>query len=606
MDDAARRWDVEPSAPGTTERVAVLRIVLAVLALAVFAKAAILGWRDPLLFAALDNDSAMRLVGVRDLLGGQGWFDLVQRRLGPPGGIEMHWSRLVDAPLAALISAFDLVLDRSGAERATLIFWPLLMLGLAVILVSRISASLGPAGSGLLGGAVALLALGSSGRFAPGAIDHHGVQVVLLLAVVLGLLRRNAHAAAPIAAGAATAASLAVGVETLPILGALGATAALLWVVDPRAERRSAAGYGLSLAGASLGFFALTAPSSAWRGGACDAMSLDLLALVVPAGLGLAWVATVSTRAGLAARVLALGGVGAGTLALCLAAAPACLSNPIDAIGPYLEARWLDLVAEAQGFGAVISGAAAAVNLGYYALGAFALVASLVLAARERSGTWALLSVAVAAALAIAVYQVRGVTMLLPLCIPPAVALAMRSFHEARRENRPLLGLLPPLLALMPVPAVWSAALDLAAPSQSGAASAAAIGTAADPATCWTGAGAERLAALPPGTVSAGSNLGSAILLFTPHRVLSAPYHRNVAGMTDQLRIALAGAGEARALLREAGADYLVLCRPDGELRLLARAGYAGFLGQVEQGDVPTYLAPLSPPDDPLQIYRVD
>ena len=57
MEDAARRWDVEPCAPGTTERVAVLRIVLAVLALAVFAKAAILGWRDPLLFAALDNDT---------------------------------------------------------------------------------------------------------------------------------------------------------------------------------------------------------------------------------------------------------------------------------------------------------------------------------------------------------------------------------------------------------------------------------------------------------------------------------------------------------------------------------------------------------------------
>ena len=48
-----------------------------------------------------DNDSLLRLVEIRDLLGGQGWFDLHQYRMGPPGGFVMHWSRLVDAPIAA-------------------------------------------------------------------------------------------------------------------------------------------------------------------------------------------------------------------------------------------------------------------------------------------------------------------------------------------------------------------------------------------------------------------------------------------------------------------------------------------------------------------------
>ena len=32
-----------------------------------------------------DSDDAMRLVQVRDLLAGQGWFDMVQHRLMPPG-----------------------------------------------------------------------------------------------------------------------------------------------------------------------------------------------------------------------------------------------------------------------------------------------------------------------------------------------------------------------------------------------------------------------------------------------------------------------------------------------------------------------------------------
>ncbi|HKC33385.1 MAG TPA: GtrA family protein, partial [Xanthobacteraceae bacterium] len=43
-----------------------------------------------------DTDDAMRLVQLRDFLGGQGWFDLHQPRLGPPVGYDSHWSRLID------------------------------------------------------------------------------------------------------------------------------------------------------------------------------------------------------------------------------------------------------------------------------------------------------------------------------------------------------------------------------------------------------------------------------------------------------------------------------------------------------------------------------
>ncbi len=53
-----------------------------------------------------DTDDAMRLVEVRDLLAGQGWYDNVQYRFLPPGGVPSHWSRLVDAPIAGLILAF--------------------------------------------------------------------------------------------------------------------------------------------------------------------------------------------------------------------------------------------------------------------------------------------------------------------------------------------------------------------------------------------------------------------------------------------------------------------------------------------------------------------
>jgi hypothetical protein len=46
------------------------------------------------------TDDAMHRVEVRDFLAGQNWFDLTQYRLNPPAGVVMHWSRLVDLPLA--------------------------------------------------------------------------------------------------------------------------------------------------------------------------------------------------------------------------------------------------------------------------------------------------------------------------------------------------------------------------------------------------------------------------------------------------------------------------------------------------------------------------
>ncbi|MFZ1681604.1 MAG: GtrA family protein, partial [Rhizobiaceae bacterium] len=75
-----------------------------------------------------DNDSMLRLVEVRDLLGGQGWYDLVQHRMGPAGGFEMHWSRLVDAPVAALILiGRALGLPPELAETAAAVLFPLLL-----------------------------------------------------------------------------------------------------------------------------------------------------------------------------------------------------------------------------------------------------------------------------------------------------------------------------------------------------------------------------------------------------------------------------------------------------------------------------------------------
>src|SRR5262245_6324362 len=65
--------------PASWRTDAALAVVVALLALCLHAVSGF-----PTLAASHgDNDSLLRLVQIRDLLGGQGWFDLHQYRMGP-------------------------------------------------------------------------------------------------------------------------------------------------------------------------------------------------------------------------------------------------------------------------------------------------------------------------------------------------------------------------------------------------------------------------------------------------------------------------------------------------------------------------------------------
>src|ERR1700679_1153074 len=86
-----------------------------------------------------DGDDYMRLQQVRDLLGGQSWFDLHQYRYVPPVGAPMHWSRLVDIPIATLILLFRPFTGQLVAERLAEVIVPLLTLGCVMALVATIT-----------------------------------------------------------------------------------------------------------------------------------------------------------------------------------------------------------------------------------------------------------------------------------------------------------------------------------------------------------------------------------------------------------------------------------------------------------------------------------
>ena len=144
------------------------------------------------MFVRQDPDSIMRLVQVRDLLAGQGWFDLVQHRLDPPAGALMHWSRLIDAPIAGLVLLGNLF---GAGEAFALTAWPLLLLlGLMAGALSVATALAGRAAA-VPALVLSLLFFDPLLSYLPNDIDHHNAQLALLVAA-LGLALRIADAAA--------------------------------------------------------------------------------------------------------------------------------------------------------------------------------------------------------------------------------------------------------------------------------------------------------------------------------------------------------------------------------------------------------------------------
>ena len=180
-----------------------------------------------------DTDDAQRLMQVRDWLGGQAWGDVDQHRMNPPTGANMHWSRLVDLPIASIIALTEPVFGRAVAERIAGTAVPLLALlvtmGAAALAAFRLS--------GRQAAILAAVFIAASGQilslFKPLRIDHHNWQIAFMLCAVAALADPRRRFSSGILAGLATVAALAIGLEMLPHLVIAGAQHEMFMDTNP-------------------------------------------------------------------------------------------------------------------------------------------------------------------------------------------------------------------------------------------------------------------------------------------------------------------------------------------------------------------------------------
>ncbi|KRQ01935.1 hypothetical protein [Bradyrhizobium manausense] len=544
-------------------------------------------------FDTLSTDDALRLVEVRDLLAGQGWFDLTQYRLDPPG-IAMHWSRIVDAPLAVLILVLRPLLGQHLAEVLTLVLWPSLLMGAALWLAARIaSQACAPEDrkrAQLAAIVVTALSIPALIHFRAGAIDHHNLQIVLLLGFVLCICALEHRADRAALAGLCGALSLAVGLEMLPAIAMASAVVVGLLVWKGTDVLRPACAFGAGLAGSSLLLALLLLPINSLTRPVCDAFGGPVLLLCAGGGVALLAVAGVARmRDGVWTRFAASGIAGALLLGAFYRSYPSCVASPYAQVDPLLVSFWLGRVVETMSVSELAQMQPQKL-LGYYAFPLLTLglcTAAVIGCTPQMRFRWIVSTITLAALCGESLWELRGAAaaniVAAPLCVAGIVRLRTEIVAGSRLVRVALL--LSPAtlggigLAVWPAFAAGTGGPKIAMP---------------DPAaSCQTISSAAALADLPPGRMMAPIDSGPAILAATEHAVFAGPYHRNNDGNLAMVHAMTAAPEAAHDMLRARQVDYILTCNGSFDQEDLVRIAPEGLAAHLGRGEAPDYLEPV-------------
>ena len=543
-----------------------------------------------------DPDDAMRLAQVRDLIAGQSWWDVSQHRLNG-GDFQMHWSRLVDLPLAAVLIVCDPLFGPATATRIAVTTVPLLTLlavmSLGAVLTRRVAEIEAAKQSVLL----AALSVPLIYQLQPVRIDHHGWQIAAVMGAVVALFGKP-DARSGAVAGACLAALVTISLEGLPITAVVTGVALLAWALDP-SRRAQALGLTIALP-VDVALLHVATRGPAMFAPACDAIAPVWIAGLALACGGAAATILVAPRA-LAVRIGALGLAGAAALATVRLGAPVCAKGPFATLDPLVYRFWYVNVSEGMPVWDQVP-AWAAMTVGLPISGLIGATLAWRGSEGEARARWAMLIGIAGAAFALSVVVMRTGATANALALPGAAWLLHRLLTRARavpNAGKRTLATAAAFLAATPG-LVAGAAFGMrgeTAPAPST--------QAAGPVPCDPPRDIPRLAALPSAALFAPIDITPAILATTPHRAIAGGYHRNGAAMRRVLAAFLAPPGAAQRLIAASGADYVVGCPGANETQLLARVAPHGLWARLERGERVAWLTPVALPGTHLLVWRV-
>ncbi|MBX9455687.1 MAG: hypothetical protein KL863_06470 [Rhizobium sp.] len=547
---------------------------------------------------AQDVDDVLRELQIRRLVDGASWFDLSLPAVQMPETYILPWSRLVDLPYALIAWGLEPVMGREPALAFAFRAWPPVLGAVYLLTLLGCLRRLVPRASELPVAILVMLpvfAIYSIWEFSPGRIDHHNVQIVLLALIACGVLRWDRRGG--IMVGAASSLSLAVGLETLPVLVAVLGGLTLAWLLDERGSRAMLRSTGAACAGmAFLLAAALIAPSR-YLVAVNDSFSAPYAAAVIGFGLiALAWTGEPSGTSSRARRSASFIGANLLLIAVIAWTWPGLLDGPMPMLKGLAKTYWFDRINFEQGVFSLFSTRDMRALLQYFAVFAVlaAAVPSVGRAMRRGEPALPILFVATLTAVAMACMSLRFLRIALSLVVVllPIAVLYFRAEKQRAAGRGLVLGSLAVLAMLaagrmyvFPPEPVRYDAFDHVVRGDCGKVSSTALhGVTAGRIMTTPRLGIE-LAATHPAGIS----------------VSAIPFHRASGAMSDTIAV-LMGRTAAENAERLAGFDYLAICRiPAG----LPNEDQLPLLRDLQAGIVVPGLESLGAGGS-IMIFRID
>ena len=546
-----------------------------------------------------DPDDQLRMVQLRDWLGGQSWFDTTQYRIGEPDSQPMHWPRWIEVPLALVFLLLKPLIGAASAETAAMVIVPMITLGIAMWLVAKITEQVFDRTIAILAAALTATAVPIVAQIRPMRVDHHGWQIVLALTALWTMYWPDKRKGG-IALGIALAFWLSISLEGLPLSAAFIVLLVWRWVFLTDEGVRLFWTLLSFLTTSYIQYFASQGNLDVAINN-CDALSPAHL-LGGTAGAAVMLPAIRWLPANIALRFGSLAVAGMGTFAVLYNLAPQCMGGAFNTMDPIVREYWLVNVLE----GLPIwyqNGKTMVVLLGgsiIIGLGSLIFIVRVQPSQIDRNQLF-ILGYAFLWALVLSLFVQRSTAVAAAFALPFLAWAVYQTFVRARTIHHAPLRILATasvVLLIMPGPLAVAMFNGIIGEDPEAAKNLQNV-------ECQSDDSLARLNALPRSNILAPFDFGPRILLLTPHSVLATSHHRNDQAMADQIRIFTSPPDVAHRLLEAHNIRYIVACEAEVELAIYMKKHPEGLWSQVVADRKPDWLQPVHIRDNSLIIWRV-
>ncbi len=557
-------------------------------------------WPSIVAFGLPDTDDNMRMSQVRALLNGQGWYDLRQYKLNPPAGFNIHWTRLVDLPIAGLELLVRPFFGMVIAEKTAAALAPLIPLGVAMAAMAVTVRRLVAPGAFAVALGLMLCCQTAMLMFLPLRVDHHGWQLAFLVITIAGLADAKVWRGG-LTMGLSSAASLTIGLELMPFLVISGVAVVLHWIWE-RDEALRLRAYGAALGlGCVTGYLAFASNDNAVA--RCDVLSPVWMTTMLAAGV-LAVALSFATISKPAVR-FALAGIGGAIIAGGFAAVwPQCLGRP-EQISDELFRVWFSNVREAK----PLYTQPWTTGIPVMSLPVVGIIGSIWAAWRawgtRAFGAWAPVAFVSVVSALLVLWQTRQGPAAQLMGVPGATALAWILLPRLTKHPSFMVRAFGVIGALLVISGIATALVITNMPTGGKAGrSTRAINLANG--LCPTLSAMKPVAALPATTIFTFVDLGPRLITVTHHKAVAGPYHRNGDAILD-VHHAFGGSPEAaRDIMLRHGATLLITCPNMSEATVHRARHKDGFYARLARGERFDWLIPVPMPNgSPLRVWTI-